>query len=29
VFIDMGLYYERFLLPAVSSALKEVWLYVA
>jgi thiol:disulfide interchange protein len=29
VFIGMGLYYGRFLLPAVSSALKEVWLYVA
>lgn len=29
VFIGMGLYYGRFLLPAVSSALKELWLYVA
>ncbi len=29
VFIGMGLYYGRFLFPAVSSAMKQIWLYVS
>ena len=29
VFIGMGLYYGRFLVPALSAALKDLWLYVA